>query len=73
MGLFFDFLYILTMYCVTTGNRKMHIEYMFCFICNEQCITTISSLEKYGLFCSVLKKNIHNNTTPTFQDLGGVT
>ena len=44
----------------------MPIEYVFCFICSEQC-------KKYGLCCSVFKKVIPNNTTHTFQEVGGVT
>ena len=51
----------------------MPIEYMFCFICSEQCIKLISSRKKCGLFSSVFKKSIPNNTTPTFQKIGGVT
>ena len=51
----------------------MPIEYMFCFICSEQCIKIISSREKCGLFSSIFKKIIPNNTTPTFQEVGGVT
>ena len=51
----------------------MPIEYMFCFICSEECIKLISSRKKCGLFISVFMKNIPNNTTPTFQELGGVT
>ena len=51
----------------------MPIEYMLCFICSEQCIKIISSLKKCGLFSSVFKKIIPNNTTPTFQDVGEVT
>ena len=51
----------------------MHIEYMFCFICSEQCTKMISSRKEYGLFSSVFKKSISNNTTPTFQEVGGVT
>ena len=52
----------------------MSIEYMFCFICSEKCIKTISPLKKCGLFSSVFKKMIKkNNTTPTFQEVGGVT
>ena len=51
----------------------MPIEYMFCFICSEQCIKIISSRKKCGLFSSVLKKIIPNNTTPTLQEVGGVT
>ena len=44
----------------------MPIEYMFCFICSGQCIIIISSRESCGLFSSVFKTNIPNNTTPTF-------
>ena len=51
----------------------MHIVYMFCFICSEQCIKIISSRKKCGLFSSVSKKIIPSNTTPTFQEVGGVT
>ena len=49
----------------------MHFEYMFCFICSKQCIQIISSRKKCGLFSSVSKKIIPNNTTPTFQEVGG--
>ena len=51
----------------------MPIEYMLCFICSEQCIKIISSPEDCGLFSSVFKKIIPNNTTPTCQEVGGVT
>ena len=51
----------------------MPIEYMFCFICSEQCMRIISSRKKCSLFRSVFKKNNSNNTTPTFQEVGGVT
>ena len=51
----------------------MPIEYKFCFICSELSIKIISSRKKCGLFSSVLKKIIPNNTTPTFQEVGGVT
>ena len=51
----------------------MPIEYMFCFICSKQCIKIISSHKKCGLFRSVFKKIVPNNTTPTFQEVGGVT
>ena len=51
----------------------MPIEYMFCFICSEQCIKIISLSKKCGLFSSVFKKIIPNNTNPTFQEVGGVT
>ena len=33
----------------------------------------ISSRKKYGLFSSVFKKIIPHNTTPTSQEVGGVT
>ena len=72
-GLFFNFLFTFTINCVTTEARKMPIEYMFCFICSEQCIKIISSRKKCGLFSSVFKKIIPNNTTPTFTEVGGVT
>ena len=51
----------------------MPIERMFCFICKEQCIKIISSRKKCGLFNSVFKKIISNNTTPSSQEVGGVT
>ena len=47
----------------------MSFEYMFCFICSEQCIKSISSRKK----CSVFKKIIPNNDTLTFQEVDGVT
>ena len=73
MGLFSNFHYAFTINCVTTGARKMPIKYMFCFICSEQCIKIISSRKKCGLFSSVFKKIIPNNTTPTFTEVDGVT
>ena len=51
----------------------MPIEYMFCFICSEQCIKTISYRKKCGFFSSVFKKIDPNYTTPTFLEGGGVT
>ena len=51
----------------------MPIENMFCFICSEQCIKIISSRKKCSLFSSVVKKTNPKNTTPTFQEVGGVT
>ena len=51
----------------------MPIEYVFCFICSEQCIKIISSRKKCGFCCSVFKKNIPYNTIPTFQEVGGAT
>ena len=73
MGLFSFFLYTFAINYVTTGARKMTIEYVVCFICSEQCIKIISSRKKCGLCCSVFKKVIPNNTTHTFQEVGGVT
>ena len=73
MGLFPIFLYNFTINCVTTGARKKPIEYMICFIYSQQCITIISSLKKCGFINSIFKKTIPNNTTPTFQEVGGVT
>ena len=57
------FLYIFTKNCVATGTRKMPIEYMFCFFCSEQCIKIISSGKTCGLFSSIFKTIIPNNTT----------
>ena len=51
----------------------MPVEYMFCFICSEQCIKLISSGKKCGLFSSVFQKIIPYNTTPTFQGVDGET
>ena len=50
----------------------MSIDYMFCFICSDQCINIISSRRKCGLLSSVSKTIISNNITPTFQEVGGV-
>ena len=73
MGLFLIFLYTFTINCVTTGARNVPIEYMYCFICsNLLCIKIISSRKKCRLFCSVFQKIIPNNTTPSFQGVGGV-
>ena len=49
----------------------MSFEYIFCFICYEQCIKIILLHKKCGLFSSAFKKIIPNNTTPTFQEVGG--
>ena len=46
---------------------------MFCFICSEQCTKIILLRKKCGLFSSVFKKIISNNTITTFQEVGGVT
>ena len=73
MGLFSIVLYTFTINCVTTEARKMPIEHIFCFICSEQCIRIISSLKKCSLVRSLFKKIIPNNTTLTYQEVGGVT
>ena len=65
------FAQILPDYCVITGARKKPIEYLFCFIYSQQCIIIILSLKMCGFICSVLKKIIPNNTSPTFQEVGG--
>ena len=51
----------------------MPFVYVFCFTCSEQCIKIILLRKECGLFRSVFKKNIPNNTTPTFKEVGGVT
>ena len=51
----------------------MPTEYMFCFICSEQCIKINSSRKTCDLCSSVFKKIIPNNTTPTILEVGGVT
>ena len=72
MGLFFDFsLYFYDKF-VTTRAGKKPIEYMICFMYSQQCITIISSRKMCGFISSVFKKLISNNTTPTFQEVGGV-
>ena len=50
----------------------MPIECMLCFICSGQCIKIILSRKKCGMFSSVFKKIIPNNTTPTFSRSGWV-
>ena len=73
MGLLLILLYTLTINCVTKGARKKHIEYMICFIYSQQYITIISLRKLCGFISSVFKKSIPNNTTPTFQEVDGVT
>ena len=46
---------------------------MFCFICSKQCIKIIPSPKMCGLFSSVFKNIIPNNTIPTFQEVVGET
>ena len=45
----------------------MTIEYIFCFICKEQCLKIISLRKKCGLFSSVFKKIIPNNSNLLFK------
>ena len=54
-------------------STKKPIEYMFCLIYRQQCIKIISSGKLCCFISSVFKKIIPNNTTPTFQEVGGVT
>ena len=46
---------------------------MFCFIYSQQYIKIIWLCKMCGFSSSVFKKIIPNNTTPTFQEVGGVT
>ena len=73
MGLFSIFIYNFAINCGTTGARKKPIAYMICFIYSQQCIPIISLLKMCGFIRSIFKKIIPNNTTPTFQEVGGVT
>ena len=47
----------------------MPIKYMFCFMCSEKCIKSISSRKNVDLFSSVFQNIIPNNTIPTFQEV----
>ena len=71
--MFSIFLYTFIINFVTMGARKKPIEYMICFIYSQQCITIISLRKMCGFIGSVFKKIIPNNTTPTFQEICGVT
>ena len=73
MELFSIFLYTFTINCATTRARKKPIEYMFCFIYSQQNINIILSCKMCSLISSVFMKINLNNTTPTFQEVGGVT
>ena len=63
---FFDF--SLYFYC-----KLCHYRSTYCFICKEQYIKNILLRKKCGLLSSVFKKIITTNTTPTSQEVGGVT
>ena len=53
------------------GHEKSLLSICFAlFIAN--CIKIISSRKMCGFISSVFKKIISNNTTPTFQEVGGV-
>ena len=51
----------------------MHIEYIFCCICSEQSIKSFRRAKSVACLVLYSKKNIPNNTTHTFQEVGGVT
>ena len=48
----------------------MPIEYVFSFICSEQCIKIVAQKVWLVLFC--FKNIIPYNTIPNFQEVGGV-
>ena len=69
---FFDFsLYFYDKLCHYRRTKKPYY-FMICFIYSQQCITIISYLKMCGFISSVFKKIIPNNTTTTFQEVGGV-
>ena len=51
----------------------MPIEYMFCFICSEQCIKSFSRAKSVTCLVLYSRKITPNNTTPPFQEVGGIT
>ena len=51
----------------------MPIEYTFCFIYSEQYIKSFRSAKSVACLVLYSRKNIPNNTTPTYQENGGVT
>ena len=73
MGLFSIFLDTFTVNLSLQEHEKCLLSFCFAFFCSEQCIQIISSRKNCGLFSSVFKKIIPNNTTPTFLEVGGVT
>ena len=54
-------------------HEKSLLSVRFFFIYSQQCIKIISSRKMDGFISPVFKKIIPNNTTPTFQEVGGVT
>ena len=74
MGIFAIFLYTLT---INLCHYKHEFEICLLSICYASFVVNnvfknISSRRNVDLFTSVLK-NIPNNTTPSFQEVGGVT
>ena len=70
---FFDFsLYFYYKLCHCRSMKKAYWVYDLLFY-SQQYITIISSRKMCGFISSVLKKTIPNNTSPTFQEVGGVT
>ena len=71
-----DFFYF-SLYFYYKLSLQEHEKYLlsicFAFNCSEQCIKIISLRKKCGLFSSVFKKIISNNTPHSFQEVGGVT
>ena len=66
------FLYTFTISCVTTGARKCLLSICFALFVENNAKNHFVA-QKCGLFSSVFKKIIPYNTTPTFQEVGGVT
>ena len=54
-------------------HEKYLLRICFALFVKNNAKKFISSRKKCGLFSSVFKKMIPNNTTPTFQEVGGVT
>ena len=54
-------------------HEKCLLSMHFALFVANKCIKIISLRKKCGLFSSVFKKIISNNTTPSFQEVGGVT
>ena len=72
MELFSIFLYFYYKLCHYRSTKKP-IEYMICFIYSKQCITIILLRKMCGFISSVFKRIVPNNTTPTYQEVGGGT
>ena len=51
----------------------MPIWYMSCFICSGNCIKTFCRAKSVAFLVLHFKKFIPTNTTPSFQEVGGVT